>query len=132
MAGKSVVLLPQSGAAAPKATTASLLARATLSCSAGSSPWLNGPCRCGAPVIAVQCMTPMHVQVTDGTRSVRIRNGSAMLTKITAAGCSLTALIAALCAVMPDDPLVATVHGLAYFGCAPAPIPRAGLCCGCL
>eukprot|EP00892_Ulva_mutabilis_P000489 jgi/Ulvmu1/10440/UM062_0037.1 len=56
--------------------------------------------------------------VTDGTRGVRVHNGTPMLTKITAAGCSLTALIAALCAVMPDDPLAAAVHGLAYFGLA--------------
>lgn len=73
----------------------------------------------------------MHLQVTDGTRSVRILNGTPMLTKITAAGCSLTALIAALCATMPEDPFAATVHGLAYFGWA-SDKRRCTACCDVL
>ena len=57
--------------------------------------------------------------VTDGKRWARVRNGTAMLTLITAAGCSVTAIIAACCAVLPDDMLMASAHALAYFGCVP-------------
>ncbi len=47
---------------------------------------------------------------------VAVRNGHEMLTLITAAGCSLTALIAAFVAAAPQQPLLATAHALAVFG----------------
>ncbi len=56
------------------------------------------------------------LQVTDGTRVIGVSNGVQMLTLITAAGCSVTALIAAFVAAAPHDPLVATAHALAVFG----------------
>ena len=56
------------------------------------------------------------VQVTDGRREARVANGTPMLTKITAAGCSLNACIAAMAAVHPEDLFKAAVHGTAYYG----------------
>lgn len=64
------------------------------------------------------------LQVTDGRRVLRVANGIEMLTKITAAGCSLNAVIAACLAVRPDDTLVATAQAMALYGCAPtSPVP---------
>lgn len=72
-----------------------------------------------------------YVQVTDGHAVVAVRNGHSLLTLITAAGCSLTALIAAFIAVAPpsitaglasqDKPalhpyLLATAHAFTVFG----------------
>ncbi len=54
--------------------------------------------------------------MTDGTRVIGVGNGVEMLTLITAAGCSVTALIAAFVAAAPHDPLTATAHALALFG----------------
>ncbi|GFP96198.1 hydroxyethylthiazole kinase [Phtheirospermum japonicum] len=56
--------------------------------------------------------------VTDGQRVVGARNGVAMLQKITATGCSVTALIAAFVAVGPSRPFEATVTALSVFGVA--------------
>jgi len=57
--------------------------------------------------------------VTDGKQELFVRNGVPMLTKITAAGCSVTALIAAFVATSPPEERVsATAHALAYFGVA--------------
>ena len=62
----------------------------------------------------------MNVQVTDGTRTLSVHNGVEMLTCITAAGCSVTALAAAFISVEPRDPLFATAAALSVFGCASA------------
>ena len=67
------------------------------------------------------------MQVTDGQREARVANGTPMLTKITAAGCSLNALIAAYCAAHPEDPFKATVHALAAYGCAPSDAVHFGM-----
>lgn len=56
------------------------------------------------------------VQVTDGKRVVRCGNGVPMLKLITATGCSVTALIAAVLAVAPDKPLLAAATALCVFG----------------
>ncbi|KAM1087342.1 hypothetical protein ACFX2B_012731 [Malus domestica] len=56
--------------------------------------------------------------VTDGKRVVGARNGVAMLTKITATGCSVTALIAAFVAVDQSHVLEATASALSIFGIA--------------
>ena len=45
-----------------------------------------------------------------------MHNGTPMLQKITATGCSLTALIAAFVSCAQDDPLVATAHAMSIFG----------------
>lgn len=56
-------------------------------------------------------------QVTDGKRVVGVSNGVPLLTSITAAGCSVTALIAAFLAVAPEGAtLEATAAALAVFG----------------
>lgn len=56
--------------------------------------------------------------VTDGERVVGAHNGVAMMQKITATGCSVTALIAAFVAVDPLHALEATASALSIFGLA--------------
>ncbi|KAK6161817.1 hypothetical protein DH2020_005198 [Rehmannia glutinosa] len=56
--------------------------------------------------------------VTDGQRVVGAQNGVAMLQKITATGCSVTALIAAFVAIDPSRPFEATATALSVFGLA--------------
>ncbi|KAI3469906.1 hypothetical protein Pfo_026569 [Paulownia fortunei] len=56
--------------------------------------------------------------VTDGQRVIGAKNGVAMLQKITATGCSVTALIAAFIAIDPSQPLEATATALSVFGLA--------------
>ena len=55
--------------------------------------------------------------VTDGVRTVAVANGHQLMTRITALGCTTTALVAACLAVTPD-PVDATVHALAIMGVA--------------
>lgn len=54
--------------------------------------------------------------VTDGTRHVTIHGGAAIMPKVTALGCSLTALVGAYAAVAPA--LDATVAALLHFAVA--------------
>lgn len=64
----------------------------------------------------VFAVVPPH-QVTDGRAVLGVHNGVAMLPKITAAGCSVTALIAGFLAVaQPEQTLLATAAALAVFG----------------
>ncbi|KAJ4840345.1 hypothetical protein Tsubulata_029268 [Turnera subulata] len=56
--------------------------------------------------------------VTDGHRVVGGHNGVAMMQKITATGCSVTALIAAFVAIDPSHPLEATASAFSIFGIA--------------
>lgn len=56
-------------------------------------------------------------RVTDGTRVATVANGHPMMTRVTALGCSLTAVTGACLAVEPD-PFVAAVHALALVGVA--------------
>ncbi|KAI8004537.1 Hydroxyethylthiazole kinase [Camellia lanceoleosa] len=56
--------------------------------------------------------------VTDGQRVVGARNGVAMMQKITATGCSVTALIAAFVAIDPLHAFEATASALSIFGIA--------------
>ena len=65
---------------------------------------------CGA-VVAVS--GPVDL-VTDGTRSARIANGDALLTKVTGGGCALGAVMAAFAAV-EDDAFVATVAAVTTY-----------------
>jgi hydroxyethylthiazole kinase-like sugar kinase family protein len=61
------------------------------------------------------------MQVTDGSRVVRVSNGDPMMRLVTATGCSVTALIAAFVAVAKrSDAILATAHALAVFGCVEA------------
>ncbi len=53
--------------------------------------------------------------VTDGRRTIGLANGHPMMTKVTATGCALSALVAAFLAVT-DDPLLAAVTAVGVFG----------------
>jgi hydroxyethylthiazole kinase len=55
--------------------------------------------------------------VTDGARRIDIRNGHALMGRITAMGCAASALVAAALAV-EDDPFIATAAALLVFGVA--------------
>jgi len=56
-------------------------------------------------------------QITDGERWLRVSNGDGRMTRVTALGCSASAVIGAFLAV-ESDPLVAAAQGLAVFGLA--------------
>lgn len=53
--------------------------------------------------------------ITDGTRTVAITNGHAMMTRVTAVGCTATALVAAALAVEADA-IVAATAALVFLG----------------
>ena len=53
--------------------------------------------------------------ITDGEQVISVRNGVAMMQKITAAGCAVTALIAAFVRVYPSDALAAAACALVIF-----------------
>ena len=55
--------------------------------------------------------------VTDGRRLLAVANGDPMMTRVTALGCALGALLAAALAV-EEDAVEATAHGLAILGVA--------------
>src|SRR5690606_19863629 len=56
-------------------------------------------------------------RVTDGRRVATVANGHAMMTRITALGCSLTAVLGA-CLAVEADAFLASVHALALVGVA--------------
>lgn len=56
--------------------------------------------------------------VTDGQRAVRITGGDALMPRVTATGCALTALVGAFAAVSRSDPYTAAVAALSCFGIA--------------
>jgi len=56
--------------------------------------------------------------ITDGSRTISCANGTELLTKITAAGCSLSCLCAAYCAVCEGNYLEAVAAAFAHFGAA--------------
>ena len=66
---------------------------------------------------AVVAVTGAVDLVTDGQRRLEIANGHPLLTRTTASGCALTALIGAWAAVLPD-PLEAAAGALAAYGIA--------------
>ncbi len=53
--------------------------------------------------------------VTDGCRVLSLGNGHPLMTRVTAMGCALSALVAAFLAVS-DDPWLAASAAIAYFG----------------
>ena len=53
--------------------------------------------------------------VTDGERVVSVMNGDSMMAKVTALGCTASALVAA-CLAVEGDAVVATAHALAVLG----------------
>lgn len=56
--------------------------------------------------------------VTDGTRTIILRNGCDTMSKITGSGCMLTSLIGTFCAVSPEEPFISTVYAMAIMGVA--------------
>ncbi|ENN88141.1 hydoxyethylthiazole kinase [Rhizobium freirei PRF 81] len=66
-------------------------------------------------VVAVTGVTDF---VTDGPRARRIEGGSSLMPQVTALGCSLTCLVGAFAAAVPDNPFDATVAALAVFAVA--------------
>ncbi|NLF95059.1 MAG: hydroxyethylthiazole kinase, partial [Oligosphaeraceae bacterium] len=56
--------------------------------------------------------------VTDAQQTFILRNGHPMMSRITGSGCQLTALIAALVAANPSQPLLATAAAVAAMGIA--------------
>jgi hydroxyethylthiazole kinase len=55
--------------------------------------------------------------VTDGSRTLSVANGHPMMTRVTALGCSASALVGAFLAAH-DDPVFATAAALSVFGLA--------------
>ena len=55
--------------------------------------------------------------VTDGRRAARVANGDALMSRVTALGCSLTGVVAAFAADR-DDPFESTVAALAFYAVA--------------
>lgn len=53
--------------------------------------------------------------ITDGERLVRVANGHPMMTRVTALGCTASALVGA-CLTVRDDAVVASAHALAILG----------------
>lgn len=67
---------------------------------------------------AVVAVTGAVDIITDGNRVTGVANGVAMLQRITATGCSVSALIAAFVAVDPTHAFEATASALSIFGVA--------------
>lgn len=70
--------------------------------------------RTGA-VVAVSGATDI---VTDGTRTMLLRNGCATMSRVTGSGCMLTALIGAFCGAEPQRPREAACAAVAAMGVA--------------
>ncbi|MGO1120096.1 hydroxyethylthiazole kinase [Rhodovibrionaceae bacterium A322] len=66
---------------------------------------------------AVVAVTGEEDLVTDGKSIYRVAGGHTFFTRMTGAGCALSALVAAVLTV-EEDPLQATVSTLAYYGLA--------------
>ena len=54
--------------------------------------------------------------ISDGKRSMVLRNGCATMSRITGSGCMLTAMIAAYCGAMPEDAFTAACAAMAEMG----------------
>lgn len=65
----------------------------------------------------VVAITGMVDYVTDGNRTLSVSNGVAMMTRVTALGCSATAIVAAFAAVH-EDHVLATAAALGVLGVA--------------
>lgn len=72
-----------------------------------------GPHPDGRRVAAVAVSGPVDLLVAPGTGSVRVANGTELLTRITGGGCALGAVVAAFTAVSPDDAGAAAVAATA-------------------
>ena len=68
----------------------------------------------------VMARTGAEDRITRGADIATLSAGHPYLAKVTAAGCALSAVLAAFLAVGRDDPFAATLAGLAAFGAAGA------------
>jgi hydroxyethylthiazole kinase len=84
---------------------------------AGAAAAARAAAMLAAATGAVVAVTGPVDHVTDGSRTLEVANGHALLTRTTASGCALTALIGAWVAVL-DDPLHAAAGALAAYGIA--------------
>ncbi len=66
---------------------------------------------------AVVAVTGASDYVTDGIEVLRIDNGHPLMARVTATGCSLTAVMAA-CLAVTKEPLAAACHALVLYGLA--------------
>jgi len=93
------------------------LNRAEFAALAGA-PWSEGGLRAYAfETDAVLGLTGETDLVTDGARLARIANGHPLMAKVTAMGCSASAVVAA-CLAVETDAWLATASGLMVFGVA--------------
>jgi hydroxyethylthiazole kinase len=85
----------------------------------------SGEARAAAAALAralacVVAVTGAVDYVTDGARTLAVSNGHPLMARVTALGCTATAVVAACLAVAPaatgGDALVATAHALALMG----------------
>jgi len=84
---------------------------------AGAAPSAETLARYAAQGASVIGLTGDRDIVTDGGRSVTIRNGDPLMAKVTAMGCAASAIVAACHAVEPDA-FSATAAGLILIGIA--------------
>ena len=54
--------------------------------------------------------------ITDGDRVFRVKNGQALMTRVTGIGCGLSAVVGAFCAVEKTDRTKATAAAFGYYG----------------
>lgn len=54
--------------------------------------------------------------ITDGSSTYRVKNGHALMTKVTGIGCGLSAVTAAFCSVKPDALLQAVTAAFGFYG----------------
>lgn len=54
--------------------------------------------------------------ITDGTQTYRVKNGHALMTKVTGLGCGLSAVVASFVAVHPFDLLCAVTAAFGFYG----------------
>jgi hydroxyethylthiazole kinase len=81
-------------------------------------PTVEGVREYAAALQAVVALTGPVDHVTDGTRSLLIENGHALMARTTAMGCAATALVAAFVALAPEDMLGAAAAALVVIGVA--------------
>ena len=83
----------------------------------GSDEALAGAWDLAKRLSCAVCVSGAVDYVTDGSRTLAVGNGSALMTKVTGLGCTATALVAAFAAVNPDY-LSAAAQAMAVMGLA--------------
>jgi hydroxyethylthiazole kinase len=76
---------------------------------------VSGSGAAGRRVAAVAVSGPVDLLVTPGIGTVRVANGTDLLTRITGGGCALGAVVAAFTAVSPEDAGAAAVAATAVY-----------------